>query len=171
MPDRFRSAACWLLCLFMGSLLVGCGGGSSSVDVAPGRFAVSVDGHVADTLSGPVHYRTRDGQLVGLELGTRDGPGVSIELEPKPLSPGTYRIIDGELFSVDRAEAPAGAMAFLAIDGAQFEATQGTVTVEQVEDRTVTATFSFSMEGGRRQGGSDAAIHVTGRLRAPPIRD
>ena len=161
----------WFLCAVVGGLVLGCSE-PAPVDVAEGQFVAEVGGSVTDTLRGPVHYRMRDGNLVGLELGRRDRAGVSVELDPRPLAPGTYAIVDGPLFG-DAADASetAGAMAFLTTRDAEFTAARGTLTVERVQGETVAATFSFEMRGRMHRGGGDAGVQVEGRLRAPPSRE
>lgn len=159
---------CGLLIVLSGALLLGCD--DDAVDVPSGRFVATVDGAVTDTLTGRVHHRTEGGRLTGFELGPRDGPGLSIELEPRPLAPRTYEVIDRTLFGVSRKGAPPGAMAFLTTAHARFEAAVGTLRVEQVDGQTVAATFSFGMEGGTEGGGEGTAVRVVGRFRAPPAR-
>jgi hypothetical protein len=170
MLDRSPIAA-WFVCIVMGIFVFGCSE-SVPVDVAAGEFVAEVGGSVTDTLQGPVHYRMRDGHLVGLEMGTPDGAGVSVELDPRPLAPGAYTIVDGPLFG-DEAEASeeAGAMAFLTTSDAEFTAARGTLTVERVQEETMAATFSFEMRGRMHRGGGDAGVQVQGRLRAPPSRE
>lgn len=161
----------WLVCAVMGGLVLGCSK-SAPVDVAAGEFVAEVGGSVTDTLRGPVHYRMRDGNLVGFELGSPDGAGVSVELDPRPLAPGPYAVVDGPLFGgeADTSEA-AGAMAFLTTSDAEFTAERGTLTVERVQGEAVAATFSFEMRGRMHRGGGDAGVQVEGRLRASPSRD
>jgi hypothetical protein len=169
MFDR-RSSVLWLALALIGALGLGCEE-SAPVDVAAGEFVIEIDGSVVDTLRGPAQYRMRDGRIAGLELGRPDGPGLSIELDPRPLSASTYAIVDGPLFEAGSAEAPAGAMAFLTTSDAEFTATRGSLTVERVHEQTVAATFSFEMRGRMRRGGGDAGVRVEGRLRAPPTRN
>ncbi|MFO8099721.1 MAG: hypothetical protein R6T83_08905 [Salinibacter sp.] len=166
-----RSFLAWWIVLVLGGALAGCGSADAPVDVERGQFVAEVDGSVTDTLSGPVHYRMQDGQLVGLELGTQTGPGLSIELEPRSPASGTYEVVEEDLFGVDHKQASVRALAFLTTADAKFTARRGTVTVEQVQDQTVAATFSFEMNGRLNRGGGDAGVHVDGQLRAPPSRD
>lgn len=170
MPDRSPLLA-WLVCAVAGALVLGCSE-SASMDVPSGEFVIEIGGSVTDTLRGPVQYRMRDGHLVGIELGTPDGVGMSLELDPRPLAPGRYTSVDGPLFGnqADTSEA-AGTMAFLTTSDAAFTAERGTLTVESVQGETVAATFSFEMRGQMHRGGGDAGVQVEGRLRAPPSRD
>lgn len=152
-------------------LLVGCGGKGQVPDVPAGQFEATVEGAVRDTLSGAVHYRTRGDSLVGLELGPRDGPGLSIELEPQLPALRTYEVVEGELFGTDRPGSSSGAMAFLATGEAQFEATSGSLELTYVGDEQVGATFTFQMEGEFVKGPSGSpGVNVTGVLNAPPER-
>ncbi|MFP4229309.1 MAG: hypothetical protein ACLFTE_10855 [Salinivenus sp.] len=170
MFGRLRLAS-WLLLALSGAVLVGCGSADAPVDVEEGQFVAEIAGGVTDTLSGPVHYRMRDGELVGLELGAQDGPGLSIELEPRPLSSSTYEVVEDELFGVEHKRAPARALAFLTKGDAEFTARRGSVTVERGQGETVTATFSFEMAGRLSRGGGDAGVLVDGQLHALPLRE
>lgn len=152
-------------------LLIGCGGEGQKLDVPAGQFKASVKGAISDTLSGPVHYRARGDSLVGLELGMRTGPGLSIELEPHPPALRTYEVVTGKLFGTNRSGSTSDVMAFLATDEAQFEATGGSLELTYVDDEQVGATFTFEMEGEFAKGPSESpAVEVTGALNAPPER-
>ena len=171
MSIDFNSARYWLLLFLGGLLLVGCGGKGTPPDVPAGRFTAHVVGSVSDTLTGQVHYRMDDGALIGLELGAREGPGLSIELEPRPPALRTYEVIEAELFNTDRPESAPGILAFLTVDAAQFEATDGSLELTYLNDEQVGATFFFLMEGDFENGPSDApSVKVTGALNAPPER-
>jgi hypothetical protein len=171
MPIDFTPVRHWLP-LFLGTLLlVGCEGKGTPPEVPAGRFTAHVEGSVSDTLTGPAHYRMDDGALVGLELGAKDGPGLSMELEPQPPALRTYEIIDAELFNMERAGSPPGLLAFLTVGTAQFEATDGSLELTYLNDEQVGASFSFLMEGDYENGPSDApSVKVTGTLNAPPER-
>lgn len=157
--------------LFLGLLfLFGCEGEGKAPDVATGRFTAHVNGAVTDTLTGAGHYRMSDGALVGLELGPKNGPGLSIELEPLPPDLRTYEVVDWDLFTNDR-DGPPGVMAFLTVEGAQFEATEGSLDLTYVGDDQVGASFSFEMEGEFDEGPSEwPSVHVTGALNASSER-
>jgi hypothetical protein len=171
MSIDFVSVRCWLLLVLGGLLLAGCEGKGTPPDVPAGRFTAHVEGSVSDTLTGPVHYRMDDGTLVGLELGTTDGPGLSMELEPQPPTLRTYEVIDAELFNTERPESAPGILAFLTVGEARFEATDGSLELTYLNDEQVGATFSFLMEGDFEDGPSDApSVKVTGALNAPPER-
>ena len=152
-------------------LLVGCEGRGTPPDLPAGQFSAYVEGTVSDTLTGTAHYRRRDGAITGLELGARNGPGLSIELEPHPPELRTYEVIEAELFRLDRPDSPPGLLAFLSLEGAQFEAVDGTLELTYVGDGQVGATFQFQMEGTLEKGGyDDASVSVTGALNAPSER-
>jgi hypothetical protein len=158
--------------LLLGALLLGgCEGRGSPPDVPAGEFTAHVRGTVDDTIAGPVHYRMKSDSLVGLELGAKDGPGLSIELEPQPPALRTYEVVDWTLFGKDRSESPPGLVAFLTVDEAKFEATDGTLELTYVDDERVGATFSFQMEGEFVDGPSEnPTVEVSGALNAPPER-
>jgi hypothetical protein len=161
-----------LLLLGPGLLGGGCEGRGTPPDVPSGEFTAHVDGSVSDTLTGAAHHRlSDDGALVGLELGAQDGPGLSIELEPQPPALRTYEVVDAELFGVDRPEQPPGAMAFLTLKTARFEAVDGTFELTYVDEEQIGATFSFQMQGEYEQGPGDApSVAVTGALNAAAER-
>jgi len=171
MSIDFVPGRCWLPLVLIASLLVGCEGRGTPPEIPAGRFTAHVEGSVSDTLAGPVHYRMKDGTLVGLELGTKEGAGLSMELEPRPPALRTYAVIEAELFNTDRPESAPGILAFLTVDAAQFEATDGSLELTYLNDEQVGATFSFLMEGDYENGPSDApSVKVTGALNAPPER-
>lgn len=171
MPIDFVSVRYWALLGLCGLVLAGCEGEGTPPDVSAGQFTAHVEGSVSDTLTGPVHYRMDEGALVGLELGGKDGPGLSIELEPQPPALRTYEVIDAELFRTERPESLPGILAFLTVGEARFEATDGTLELTYLNDEQVGATFSFLMEGDFEDGPSDApSVKVTGSLNAPPER-
>jgi hypothetical protein len=171
MPIDFVSVRCWHLLILGGLLLAGCAGKGTPPDVPAGRFTAHVEGSVSDTLTGAVNYRMAEGALVGLELGPKDGPGLSMELEPQPPALRTYEVIDAELFNTERPESPPGILAFLTVGEGRFEATDGTLELTYLNDEQVGATFSFLMEGDFEDGPSDApSVKVTGSLNAPPER-
>jgi hypothetical protein len=130
-----------------------------------------VEGAVTDTLAGAVHHRTTDGRLIGIELGQRNGDGLSIELEPHPPATRSYAVIGRELFGMERAGDTPGVRAFLTVEGTQFRATAGSLHVQRVDEETIGASFSFAMEGKVASGGDDAGVRVTGELNAPASRN
>lgn len=167
----FASARYWPLLLLWGLLIVGCEEKGTPPDVPAGQFAAHVEGSLNDTLTGPVHYRMDEGKLVGLELGPKDGPGLSIELEPQPPALRTYEVIEADLFTTERPENTPGILAFLTVDAARFEATDGSLELTYLNDEQLGATFSFLMEGEYENGPSEApSVKVTGSLNAPPER-
>lgn len=157
-----------LVLLLAAVLSAGCGGRGTPPDVPSGEFTAYVDGSLADTLSGPVHHRvTTEGALTGIELGEKGGPGVSIDLEPQPPALRTYEVIESELFGLDRPGHPPATLAFLTLDGARFEAVDGTFELTYVNDDQVGATFTFQMEGEYEGPASDGpSVEVTGVLNA-----
>lgn len=153
----------------IGLLLAGCEGKGRLPNVSAGQFTAHVDGAVRDTLTGPVHYRVKDDSLVGLELGAKDGPGLSIELEPQPPALRTYEVINWELFNRERPGSLPGVVAFLTVDEARFETTDGTLELTYVGDEQVGARFNFQMDGEFVEGPSEVpSVEVTGSLNAPP---
>jgi hypothetical protein len=157
------------LFLFVGVLVNGCGGQGNRPDVAAGQFTANVNGTVSDTLAGAAHYRMDDGALVGLELGSKEGPGLSIELEPQPPELRTYEVVDAELFGLERPGSPPGVLAFLLLEQVSFEATDGSLDLTYVSEEQIGATFSFEMEATNGDAPThDASVEVTGALNAPP---
>lgn len=154
----------------LSGLLVGCGGRGTPPKVPSGEFTAYVDGSLSDTLSGAVHHRiTEEGALTGLELGPKDGAGLSIELEPHAPALRTYEVVDAELFGLARPDQPPGVMAFLTLDDAQFATVEGTFELTYVDEEQIGATFTFQMEGefdGDR--GETPSVEVTGVLNAAP---
>ena len=158
-----------LLPLLLGGLLLaGCGGGQGAEpDVPAGQCTAYVEGAVSDTLRGEARARRREGALVGLELGEKEAAGLSIELEPRSPALRSYDVIDPELFDVERSDAPPAVVAFLRLDKADFEATEGTLELTYVGDEQVGATFRFQMDGAFREGGSDdVSVEVSGEINA-----
>ena len=154
-------------CLF----LIGCEGQGTPPDVPAGRYEAHVDGSISDTLSGPVHYRIQDDKLTGLELGTKEGPGLSIELEPYPPDLRVYEVIEAELLDMERPSSPPGVIAFLDLENATFETTDGMLELTYVSEEEVGASFQFEMEGDFEQGSAmEASVEVTGILNAPKTR-
>jgi hypothetical protein len=171
MSIDFVSSHVWIALLLGALLLGGCEGKGEPPNVPAGRFTAHVDGAVRDTLTGSVHYRTRNDSLVGLELGPQNGAGLSIELEPYRPALRTYEVVNWELLNLDRPGSPPGVVAFLTVDEAQFEAVDGTFELTYVNDERVGATFAFQMEGDFVEGPSETpSVAVTGSLNAPPER-
>jgi len=153
--------------LFLGLLVGGCDDEGTIPDVQSGTYRVRVVGAVQDTLSGPVRYRLREGGLVGFELGAQEGPGLSIQMERRPLGRRTYSVVDAALFDTKRPDERPGVFAFLAHSGAMFEATDGSLEVTYADEDRVGATFEFVMEGSFTDGPTETvAVHVQGTLNA-----
>ncbi|MFB6247275.1 MAG: hypothetical protein ABEL97_01750 [Salinibacter sp.] len=159
------------LLLLGGLLWVGCEGRGTPPDVPAGRFTAHVAGAVSDTLRGTAHVRRAGKTLTGLELGARDGPGLSIELEPQPPALRTYEVVEPTLFRLERPDSRPGALAFLTLRHARFESTDGTIELTYVGDDQIGGTFSFRMKGTFIDGGGDdVSVEVTGVVNAPSGR-
>ena len=170
MPARLCSTlSCTLLGLAL--LLSGCGN-ESDLDVAAGKYRLYVAGALTDTLSGPAVVRSRAHGRTGLELGPREGPGMSIELTSpaqdgdasQPQS-GRYEVVGGPLPTGPRADSLTGLVAFLSVADAQFVATQGHLSVERGGNGTMGGRIEIEMaERGGTPG--NRTVQVTGVLRA-----
>jgi hypothetical protein len=158
-----------LLLVVSGLLFTGCEGKGSLPNVPAGQFTARVQGALSDTLRGPVHYRSKGDSLVGLELGAKDEPGLSIELEPQPPALRTYEVINWELLNRSPPGTPPGTVAFLTVDEAQFKATDGSLELTYVDEEQIGAQFTFLMEGEFTEGPSEMpSVEITGSLNAPP---
>lgn len=134
-----------------------------------GQFRAHIDGTVSDSLTGRARYRMEKGKLVGLELGSQEGPGLSIQVEARPLDLRQFEIVDAGLFGTERPGGAPGALSFLTIDGAQFVAQEGTLEITYIGDEQIGATFTFRMEGDFDMTPSDApSVEVTGAVNAGP---
>ncbi|PSQ94082.1 MAG: hypothetical protein BRD30_00640 [Bacteroidetes bacterium QH_2_63_10] len=168
MPPRIASA---LSCACLVVLLIGCGGGTD-LDVAKGRYRLVVEGGLADTLTGPAIVQSHRNGRVGIELGTRDGPGLSLEVslpdrsaDVPGLSARRYDVVAMSLLDGPSADSLSGLMAFLSVANHEFIATQGHLSVSEVGNGTVGGTLEFKMA---EQGGDTPAerfVQVTGVLR------
>lgn len=172
MPPRVVSA---LSCAFVGLalLLIGCGS-EPEPDVTEGRYRLYVEGSLTDTLTGPAIVRTQRNGGVGIELGKRDGSGLSIELTPANRSgdpsglqgempPGRYTVVPSSLLGGSPADSVSGLIAaFLSVADRHFTATRGRLSVTGVGDGTVAGRIDFEM--AERAGGR--SVRVTGVLRA-----
>jgi len=172
---RFAAAAGLLLCTVL--LCLGCRD-EAALNEEKGRYQVSIEGGLTDTLAGPAVYRRQEEGRVRIELGTRDGPGLSIELEPRPPHPdrgsegasvprpGRYDVVATSLLDHPRPDSLTGLIAFLSVADAQFAATQGHLSITHVADGTVTGTLDFTMEERLDDSLSERAVRVTGALQA-----
>ncbi len=156
-------------------LLVGCSD-EAGLDVAEGRYRLFVEGGLADTLTGPALVRVQRNGHVGIELGPRDGPGLSIEVaspsrpdsdaDGAPIrsrvQPGRYDVVTASLLNGPRADSLSGLIAFLSVADAQFVATQGHLSVTRVGDGRVEGTFGLEMT----ERADGRTVRVTGALRA-----
>jgi len=152
-----------LLLVGVGGLL-GCQRGSGAIEVPSGEFVAEVEGTVTDTLTGPARHRMEDGKLVGLELGNRGEPGLSIQLEPAPPAPRRYRILEEELLSLERPADSSRGMAFLSLGETRFAAVAGSLRVERADGQTVAATFAFEMYSPVGENGAFESVLVKGQL-------
>lgn len=157
-----RSTLSWMLVLLLVGLLSSCGSGSQ-YDVPKGAFTARVEGGLADTLTGAAVYRVRDSALVGLELGSEEGPGLSMELEPRPLEPRTYEVVDRLR---PRPSGPTGAVVFLTMGSARLTATGGTVNLTAVRQGEVDASFDLEMSGAFEGSPRALTVRVRGSVRA-----
>jgi len=158
-----------MLVALSGLLITGCEGKGNLPNVPAGQFTARVEGAVSDTLTGVVHYRSKEDSLVGLELGGKDEPGLSIELEPEPPALRTYEVVDWTLFNRNRPNSPPGAVAFFTANKARFEAVDGTLELTYVGEERIGAQFTFLMEGEFTEGPSEMpSVEITGSLNAPP---
>ena len=171
MPSRVVSM---LSCAFfgLGLLLVGCGT-EPEPDVAEGRYRLYVEGGLTDTLTGSAVYRQQENGRVGIELGPRDGPGLSIELTSTDRSrdpsgiregmpPGRYNVVPASLLDRARADSLSGLIAFLSVADRHFTATRGHLSVTHAGNGTVSGRLAVKM--AERTGGP--SVRVTGVLRA-----
>lgn len=160
------SLVCWLLFIVLTGGLLGCGDGARP-EVPQGQFTAEVEGGITDTIVGPAFYRMEEGDLIGIELGARDRPGLSMEMEPRPPDQRTYEVVEWSLLDAEREDTAPGVVAFLVVQDARFEATNGTLELTYVGEEEVGATFEFEMEGSFVGGSSpEASVHVTGSFRA-----
>jgi len=157
------------LCLVL--LLSGCGD-ASDLGVAAGRYRLQIHGAVADTLTGPAVLRSARDTRVGLELGPRDGPGLSMEFTPRrtggapDVETGRYEVVRAALLNAPRTDSLPGLVAFLSLPDARFEATEGHVLVTHAEGGAVGGTFTLEMTEQGPTLTTSRTIQVTGALRA-----
>ena len=172
MPHRVALA---LSCACLLSLLIGCGGGSG-LDVEEGRYRLYVTGNLADTLTGPAIVRPQQNGHVGFELGARDGPGLSIELKPRPhrgttmsplqVSPGRYDVVAASLLDGPSADSLSGILAFLSLSDFQFTATRGHLSVQHAGEGRVGGRIDLEMAERESDTPGERTVRVTGVLRA-----
>lgn len=139
---------------------------------AESQFQARVEGTLDGTFAGEAYFRTNaDGQLVGLELlhGLDSTRGVSIELEPRALSPRTYEVLPASLMHVDRPGAPVGITAYYEDGQRAFTAVRGSLVVETVEASVINGTFTLEMDSrvGPNQPAQDD-LTLTGSFTATP---
>jgi hypothetical protein len=172
MPSRVASV---LSAALLALLLIGCGGGSG-LDVAEGRYRLYVEGSLTDTLTGPALVRTYRNGHVGIELGPRDGPGLSMELKPPPqpdrrangsapsVPPRRYDVVAASLLDGAPADSLSGLMAFLSLADFQFTATQGHFSVTQAGGGTVGGRLDVEMTDRGDAAPGERTVRVTGVL-------
>lgn len=160
----FRACSSILLAV---AVLVGGGCGSESdLGVAEGRYQLYVEGSLTDTLTGPAVLRSQRNGPLGIELGPRDGSGLSLELTTSPQAPGRYEVVGPALLNGPPADSLLGVIAFLSVADAQFAATQGCFSVTEVAEETVGGTLDVEMKERRDDPLGDRSVRVTGVLRA-----
>jgi hypothetical protein len=171
LPPR---AVHWALLLGL-CLLPGCGA-DAGPDVPPGRYRLYVEGSVTDTLRGTARLQFREQGRVGLELGPRNGPGLSIELVAETrddpanrLPPGRYNVVATGLYPdglPPNPSRPPEALVILSTGNAQFVGTKGHLSITPLNADAVGARLRVDMRS--RHGGRPASrsIRVTGVLRA-----
>ncbi len=168
-----------LLLLGLGVLVGGCGDGpGSAYDLgwllgAQSTFEATAEGAVDGALAGTAEFRTdEEGNLVGIDLIHIDDStrGLSIELEPRPLEERTYEVVTPGLLGVERADAPAGFVAFFESGTHSFQAVRGTLRVTQAGAASVRGTFDVRMSGAPEGGsfpGDDVIVRGSFRATRP----
>jgi len=144
---------------------IGCGS-ESDLGVAEGRYQLYVEGSLTDTLTGPAVLHPRRNGRLGIELGPRDGPGLSLELTTSPQASGRYEVVGPGLFDGPQADSLLGVIAFLSVADTQFAATQGRFSVTEVGTETIGGTLDVEMEERRDDPPGTRSVQVTGVLRA-----
>ena len=172
---HFRTAL--LSCVALALLLVGCGDGSG-LDVAQGQYRFVVKGSLADTLTGPAIVRPRDNGRVGIELGARGDPGLSMELVPTAqapdsastslasVSPRRYDVVAASLLDAPSPDSLSGFLAFLSVAGREFVAMQGHLSVTRVSDEAAEGRIELEMAERAAPASESPAVRVSGALRA-----
>lgn len=144
---------------------IGCGG-ENELGVAEGRYQLYIEGSLTDTLTGPAILRPQRNGRLGIELGSRDSSGLSLELTRSPRASGRYEVVGAELLDGPQADSLRGAIAFLSVADAQFAATQGRLSVTEVGEETIEGTLDMEMEERRNGPSGNRSVRVTGALRA-----
>jgi len=167
-------AALWSLLLSLLLVLPGCGA-DAGLDVAPGRYRLSLTGSLTDTLQGPARLQFRKQGHAGLELGPRTGPGGSIELvtgtppgASDALRPGRYEAVEAGFYPLRRradTSRPAEALVVLTPEG-EFIATEGHLSVTRLNAETVDARLRVEMRRRHSALAVPRTVRVTGVLRA-----
>lgn len=144
---------------------LGCGD-ESDLGVTEGRYQLYVKGSITDTLTGPAVFRSQRSGRFGIELGSRGGSGLSLELTMPPQAPGRYEVVGSDLLDGPASDSLTGLVAFLSVSDAQFSAAQGHFSVTEVGEETVGGTINMDLveEGGPLSG--SRSVRVTGVLRA-----
>jgi hypothetical protein len=149
------------------AVLVGGGCGSKSdLGVAAGRYQLYVEGSLTDTLTGPAALRPRRNGHLGIELGPRDGSGLSVELTTSPQTSRHYEVVGPRLLDGSQADSLLGFVAFLSVADAQFATTRGRLSVAEVNAETIGGTVDVEMEKRGDGPPGERSVRVTGVLRA-----
>lgn len=144
---------------------IGCRG-ESDLGVAAGRYQLYVEGSLTDTLTGPAVLDPRRNGRLGIELGPRDGSGLSLELTTSPQTSGRYEVVAPGLLDGSRADSLRGLIAFLSVADAQFAATRGRLSVTEVGPETIGGTLDVEMRERSDGPFGERSVRVTGVLRA-----
>lgn len=153
-------------CAFLPILLLAGCRNETKLGVTSGQYRARLKGSLTDTLSGPAVFRRQDDELVGMELGSRGGPGLSFQLGPHPLQPRSYVVVEAPLLEGRPADRRTGVLAFLSLQNVQLRATRGSLSVSHVGDGEIWGTFDFDMRGGTPGSPGELSVRVTGELRA-----
>lgn len=144
---------------------IGCGS-EADLGVAAGRYRLFVGGSLTDTLAGPAVLRPRRNGRLGIELGSRDGSGLSLELTRSPQASGRYEVVGPGLLNGVQADSLRGLIAFLSVADAQFAATQGRFSVTEVGAEMIGGRLNVEMKERSDGPLGERSVRVTGVLRA-----
>jgi hypothetical protein len=141
-------------------------GADTDLGVAEGRYRLCVEGSLADTLTGPAVLRPRRNGRLGIELGPRNGSGLSLELTTSPQTSGRYEVVGPRRVDGSGADSLQGLIAFLSVADAQFAATRGRLSATEAGAGAIGGTLDVEMKERRDGPLGDRSVRVTGVLRA-----